>query len=107
VIRSEALSTEPASLETFAKAQEELVRTLVPGVEVFSRGNTPVGAERIPGITQEFFFSDGVRTMSQIQIYWLVGQRFYALCGTANVGSAFAAMKEQVQRVVESFTFGE
>jgi hypothetical protein len=106
VLRREELIGEATDLQVFAQAQEQLMHTLMPGVQVTGRGTVSVGAERIPGITKEFVLADGARTLAQLQVYWVVGRMFYALCGTANVGPGFAAVREEVHRIVAGLTFG-
>ena len=100
VIKRDVLTTGNLDLASLGTAQEEMMRVLMPELQVTARGEAVIGPTRVRAITREYAFKGPTRALAQVQVYWLVGPAFYVLCGTASVGQGFAEVKKRVSDVL-------
>ncbi len=91
VLKRLPVDSEAVSLDEFAAAQEEVMKSLAPDLVVLARETLEIGA--FTAVVREFAFSAPPRALRQWQAYLYAAGAFYVLCGTAANDAQFDTEK--------------
>ena len=103
IMKRVEVTSREVSLDEFAAAQEEVMRSMAPDTKTLAKETVKIAGQDAQ--TREFAFTAPPRALRQWQAYLYAGDAFYVICGTATNDSRFDAHKKIFVAVVESLSF--
>lgn len=103
VLKRLPVQSQAVSLDEFAAAQEDVMKSLVPDLKVLARDLLDLNGAQ--AIVREFTFTAPPRALRQWQLYLYVEGAFLVLCGTAMNDGRFDAEKARFVAVAKSLRF--
>lgn len=91
-----------ADLESFAKGQEQVMASLMPGLKVLERGERKLAEPFSQALTREFSFDGGQGQLRQVQAYFQGGDSFYIFAATSSNDLNFDKLQTQAYALLDS-----
>ncbi len=104
VLKRTPMKAREVTLEAFAAAQAEVMRSMAPDLKVAPGGTLRVGES--DGIVQELTFSAPPRMLRQWQLYFYADDAFLMVCGTASNDAVFEQHRARFVAIAQSLRFG-
>ena len=103
VLKRTPMKSRDVTLEEFASAQEDVMRSMAPDLKVV--GTSTLETAAFKGLVRELAFSAPPRSLRQWQLYFYAGDAFFMVCGTASNDAAFEQHKARFICIAQSFSF--
>ena len=91
-----------ADLESFAKGQEQVMASLMPGLKVLTRGERKLAEPLSRALTREFSFDGGQGQLRQLQAYFQSADSFYIFAATSSNDLNFDKLQQQALALLDS-----
>jgi hypothetical protein len=107
-IKRERVDRAQVPLDTFAAAQEALIARIAPGMTVVDRGSESL-LGGITALRREFALpgTDGRQGTRQLQLYFYVGDEFFAFSGTGPDDVRFDRLRAQFLEIANGLLWDE